>query len=123
MDNSKYIRGRRPKPCFNCGVPGHTVKLCRGPRRLVCNICYKVGYVRQTCPLAAQPVVVRSFPRAYQEKLKTEKPIGIIERRSNTNLGLSPKRDAGLIPIFSREPDSNKNSEENSETEQASIPE
>ncbi|KAH0540092.1 hypothetical protein KQX54_012536 [Cotesia glomerata] len=105
-------------------------------------------------------MVARSFPRAYQDKLKTEEMICIIERHPNTNLGLSPKRDVGLIPIFSCGPDSRfveplcteevikvsillenpslglsvtilesciffteQNSEENSETEQASVPE
>lgn len=44
-----YLRG--PKPCHNCGVVGHTFDVCPGPRREVCNVCYKIGHSRENCPL------------------------------------------------------------------------
>lgn len=45
-----YIpRGNRP--CFKCGIPGHTFDVCENPRQDVCNICHAFGHTRLNCSL------------------------------------------------------------------------
>ncbi|XP_074097636.1 uncharacterized protein LOC141526500 [Cotesia typhae] len=83
MYNLKYIRG--PSPCFNCGTPGHTFEVCPGPRREVCNFCYKTGHTRENCPLSA---------------LWNNQP-----GSATTNTESPAEKDAGIKPVFPRGPD------------------
>ncbi|KAH0534706.1 hypothetical protein KQX54_007153 [Cotesia glomerata] len=47
----RFQTPRIPRPCYNCGVPGHSFVGCENPRQDVCNNCLKSGHTRQNCPL------------------------------------------------------------------------
>lgn len=40
---------RSLKPCYNCGIPGHTFDVCENRRRDVCNICHAIGHTGMNC--------------------------------------------------------------------------
>ncbi|KAH0557545.1 hypothetical protein KQX54_007901 [Cotesia glomerata] len=85
--NPRYLRG--PKPCFNCGEPGHNFEFCLGPRRLWQLWSLKKVLVNnKKCIMGA-----RKFPTCLPEiSIGTGNKLNKTTVGSENESGLSPER-------------------------------
>ncbi|KAH0549641.1 hypothetical protein KQX54_011573 [Cotesia glomerata] len=61
-----------PRPCFNCGIPGHMFEVCGNPRREVCNLCYGIGHTRQNCNMGGSRLHPGSTQRNFNKRIDTK---------------------------------------------------
>ncbi|KAH0534880.1 hypothetical protein KQX54_009618 [Cotesia glomerata] len=79
-----------PRPCYNCGVPGHSFVGCENPRQDVCNNCLKIGHTRQNCPLLTIDNRRKSSLDSVNSSEQCNDPRTENERKTHLHLSLVP---------------------------------
>ncbi|XP_044591851.1 uncharacterized protein LOC123269959 [Cotesia glomerata] len=88
----RFQTPRIPRPCYNCGVPGHSFVGCENPRQDVCNNCLKSGHTRQNCPLLTIDNRRKSSLDSVNSSEQCNDPRTENERKTHLHLSLVPRR-------------------------------
>ncbi|KAH0539989.1 hypothetical protein KQX54_010867 [Cotesia glomerata] len=88
----RFQTPRIPRPCYNCGVPGHSFVGCENPRQDVCNNCLKIGHTRQNCPLLTIDNRRKSSLDSVNSSEQCNDPRTENERKTHLHLSLVPRR-------------------------------